>query len=89
MANSLGQTNSCFPLSHCRTKDFDFAGAVGAESNGSGDRGHFRRGDGVAKLVPVQGFCARERIGKNLQASVGRPDQRIGRPVEAISDAPR
>ena len=75
----LGPDQFLFTFEPLQKKDFDFTGAVGAESNRSGYRGHICGGDGVAKLVAVQGFRARQRIGKNLQASVRWPHKRIGR----------
>ena len=64
----LGPDQLLFALEPLQDKDFDLAGAIGAELNRSGYRGHFCRCDGVAKLVAVQGFRARDGIGKNLQA---------------------
>ena len=78
----LGPDQFLFAFEPLQNKDFDLAGAIGAESNRSGYRGHICRCDGVAKFVAVQGFRARERIGKNLQASVRWPHKRIGRAVK-------
>ena len=60
----LGPDQLLFALEPLQDEDFDLAGAIGAELNRSGYRGHICGGDGVAKLVAVQGFRARDRIGK-------------------------
>ena len=80
----LGPDQFLFTFEPLLEKHFDFAGTVGAESNRSGYRGHICGGDGVAKLVTVQDFRARQRIGEDLHASVGRPDNGVRRAVEKL-----
>src|SRR4029453_12319263 len=72
------------PLQPLLEKDFDLSSSIRPEAYGTNHGRHVRRGDGVADIVPIETTRPGYRVGEDLNARVGRTDNRVSRAIEAL-----